>query len=486
MDSTQDGTGEEQVTFILRHDDDLIEYEDFIGLYSSTLPTGPQLAKVAKDVLKRLNLNFSMARAQTYDGAANMASKHKGCGTILKKDNPLLLRFHCQAHSANLVVQAAAQNSELVRKSISIVHELSKLSKESIKVRQCLKQECTDLKYSESLGAAAVTALRPFCSTRWLCRFGPIKAKVDNYPALISGMRKIVKNKVLSTAPAQAKAEGILWSLLKGDTYLGLCAIIKPLALMEQLSLTLQAKEADLDSTEDSLNIVERAIKQFRDAHFQDSYNLTTEIIQRISGMRGMKIPRQRLIDVTATDTDPVEKYYHIQFYQFIDRVSAEISDGFSVGSASCDLRRYQDLCRAFKSGEISAELKKYPEINFFKLKIQMKAFRDETATSSLHDASRAYRNMGPAARKQFEQVFNLMKILLVYPVSAATCEQSFSAFRRVKTWLRNTLHQQRLNHNLVCLIHRSMIRDLSLRNTLNDFTSRTSIRKELFGINKF
>ena len=184
-----------------------------------------------------------MARAQTYDGAANMVGKHKNCGTILKKDNPLLLHFHCQAHAANLVVQAAAESSGLVRKSISIVHELSKPSKESIKVRQCLKQECTDLKYCESLDAAEVTALRPLCPTRWLCRFGPIKATVDNYPALISGMRKIVKNKVLSTAPAQAKAEGILSSLLKGDTYLGLCAIIKPLALMEQLSLTLQAKK---------------------------------------------------------------------------------------------------------------------------------------------------------------------------------------------------------------------------------------------------
>jgi hypothetical protein len=51
---------------------------------------------------------------------------------------------------------------------------------------------------------------------------------------------------------------------------------------------------------------------------------------------------------------------------------------------------------------------------------------------------------------------------LLVCPVSAATCERSLSALRRVKTWLRNTLHQERLNHNLVCLIHRSMMRDLS------------------------
>jgi hypothetical protein len=202
--------------------------------------------------------------------------------------------------------------------------------------------------------------------------------------------------------------------------------------------------------------------------------------------MKGMKLPRQRLIDVTAADADPVGKHYRIQFYQFIDRISAEISDRFSVESSSSDRIKYQDLCRSFKSGEISSELKKYPEIDLMKLKIQMKAFRDETATSSLHDAARAYKDMGPAARKQFEQVFNLMKILLVCPVSAATCERSFSALRRVKTWLRNTLHQERLNHNLVCLIHRSMMRDLSLTNILNDFACRTTRRKQMFGINKF
>ena len=519
MDSTQDAAGEEQVTFILRHvDDDLVVHEDFIGLYSVDSTTGAQLAEIAKDVLKRLNLNISMARAQTYDGAANMAGKHNGCGTILKKDNPLLLHFHCQAHAANLVVQAAAESSELVRKSISIDHELAKLSKDSIKIRQYLKQECSDLQFSESSDAAAVTALRPLCPTRWLCRFGPIKATVDNYPALVSGMRKIVQDKVPSTATGQAKAEGILRILLKVETYLGLCAIIKPLALMEQLyptccplvrfshigsiedaardgpcahgkeqlSLTLQAKEVDLDSTEEAVKIVNNAIKQSRNSHFEDCYKLIGGITSKVPGMKDLKLPRQRLINVTSADEDPVEKHYRIQFYQFIDRISAEILDRFSIGSSTSDLGKYRDLCKAFKTGEVSAELKKYPELDFIPLKIQMKAFRDESGTSSLHDAARAYREMSSAARNQFPQVFTLMKILLVCPVSAATCERSFSALRRVKTWLRNTLNQERLNHNLVCLIHRSMIRDLSLVDILNEFTSRNERRKQLFGINKF
>ena len=49
---------------------------------------------------------------------------------------------------------------------------------------------------------------------------------------------------------------------------------------------------------------------------------------------------------------------------------------------------------QAFKTGEVSAELKKYPEIAFISLKIQMKAFRDESGTSSLHDTRAKFINL--------------------------------------------------------------------------------------------
>ena len=158
--------------------------------------------------------------------------KLKGCGAILKKVNPLILQFHCQAHAANLGVQAAADSSDLIKSSIAVVHELSKLSKGSIKVRQQLQSECEQLAYPDS--GMSVKFLRPLCPTRWLCRFKPIKATVDNYKALISGMEKIVENKLLSTTTGQSKAQGILSSLRKPQTLLGLCAIIKPLALHDQ------------------------------------------------------------------------------------------------------------------------------------------------------------------------------------------------------------------------------------------------------------
>ena len=45
-----------------------------------------------------------------------------------------------------------------------------------------------------------------------------------------------------------------------------------------------------------------------------------------------------------------------------------------------------------------------------------------------------------------------LLKIILIVPVSSCTVERSFSALRRLKTFLRSTMTQNRLND--IALLH--------------------------------
>ncbi|KAI4833261.1 hypothetical protein KUCAC02_016171 [Chaenocephalus aceratus] len=74
INGTQDVSGVEQEAMCIRYvDHDLIPHEDFVGLYEVSSTTGKNLAKVATDVLLRLNLPLSCLRGQTYDGAANMS-----------------------------------------------------------------------------------------------------------------------------------------------------------------------------------------------------------------------------------------------------------------------------------------------------------------------------------------------------------------------------------------------------------------------------
>ena len=166
--------------------------------------------------------------------------------------------------------------------------------------------------------------------------------------------------------------------------------------------------------------------------------------------------------------------------------ISVELKARFSVEGKSVDLGKYRELCTVFKEGEFTKSLRDYKELDYMKLKAEATRFREVTGVSSLHEAKLAYRGMNDMERAFFPQVFEFMKILLACPVSSSTAERSFSALRRLKTWLRNSLSQERLTHNIIAMTHKDYLDVIKLEDVLNCFTSRTDIRKIMFGINNF
>ena len=51
--------------------------------------------------------------------------------------------------------------------------------------------------------------------------------------------------------------------------------------------------------------------------------------------------------------------------------------------------------------------------------------------------------------------VLKLLQLLYVIPATTATAEQSFSFLQRIKTYLRNTMTTQRLNHMMILHVHK-------------------------------
>ena len=67
-------------------------------------------------------------------------------------------------------------------------------------------------------------------------------------------------------------------------------------------------------------------------------------------------------------------------------------------------------------------------------------------------------------------QVFCLAKLVLVAAATNATSERSFSAMRRVKTYLRSTSGQMRTNNLMVLHVHKERTDSLDLVNVANEF----------------
>ena len=66
--------------------------------------------------------------------------------------------------------------------------------------------------------------------------------------------------------------------------------------------------------------------------------------------------------------------------------------------------------------------------------------FKSKYMGNKTADAVRALSKMPPEVRGLFVQVEILVRLLMVVPISSAEAERSFSAIRRLKTWLRSTI----------------------------------------------
>ncbi len=115
IDGTQDVSGVEQKSICFIYvDHDLIPQEILVDLYEVPGTTGGEIARMATDVLMRLNIPLSGLSGHTYEGAANMLGSHAGAQVDLKRQQPLALHVHCGTHCLNLITQSACLASPVI------------------------------------------------------------------------------------------------------------------------------------------------------------------------------------------------------------------------------------------------------------------------------------------------------------------------------------------------------------------------------------
>ena len=100
----------------------------------------------------------------------------------------------------------------------------------------------------------------------------------------------------------------------------------------------------------------------------------------------------------------------------------------------------------------------------------------------TIHDVVRILGGLSSAERVAFASVWTAMKLLLVMPATNASSERSFSALRRIKTYLRTTMTQQRLNSLMVLHVHKEKTDALDLLQVGREFVTGREGRLRTFG----
>ena len=93
----------------------------------------------------------------------------------------------------------------------------------------------------------------------------------------------------------------------------------------------------------------------------------------------------------------------------------------------------------------------------------------------------RVLAELSTAEKVAFSSVLTAVKLLLVMTANNATSKHSFPALRRVKTYLRTTMTQNRLNNLMVLQIHKDSIDSLDLMNIAQEFVAGREGRLRVF-----
>lgn len=172
------------------------------------------------------------------------------------------------------------------------------------------------------------------------------------------------------------------------------------------------------------------------------------------------------------------EDFFRAEFYKVLDTVEQQFEERFS----QADLATLHKLEMVLLTGQVSEVVEPYPELEKDSLRVQLSMFLLKHQVKSSGDAARTLRGMPVEVRGLFDQVEALVRLLLVVPVSSTEAERSFSALRRLKTWLRSTMSQERLNHTAVCHVHKHKMDAMNLREICRQFVSVSERRRNVFG----
>ena len=94
---------------------------------------------------------------------------------------------------------------------------------------------------------------------------------------------------------------------------------------------------------------------------------------------------------------------------------------------------------------------------------------------------SKVFRVMEPNGGACFLQLRKCRSNLITSPASSYEAKRSFSALRRLKTWLRSTMTQIRLIHLVISHVHRDILSELSCQDIAKEFVRSNDARCRVF-----
>ena len=105
-----------------------------------------------------------------------------------------------------------------------------------------------------------------------------------------------------------------------------------------------------------------------------------------------------------------------------------------------------------------------------------------DTSRFDIADLLDFFQSFGNARKLLLSEICTLSKLMLVMPATNAVSERSFSSLKRVRTYLRSTMGEGRLNHLMLLHVHKELADGIDMVEVANLFVGDNQRRSNCLG----
>lgn len=399
---------------------------------------------------EKFNLTDKLV-GQTYDGASVMSGELNGLQMQVKTIAPQALFTHCYAHRLNLILQNSVASIQECKIFFATISGISAFFSKSTKRTNILDSICG-------------RRIPRNVQTRWNFNSRIVNTVLVYRNELPETFEEITQSADFAKDSVTIReAIGYINFLNEFNNLIFLKTFNMIFEQTDIIYSIVQSKTNDILYCKNRIENLVSTIKTYRNNEnkFIEIYNFTVSILGEPSNIK------KRKLNFPDNKTD-CSLYYKRIYYEILDLIITQIEVRFSdfENLKIFDLlnsEKFVNFNKSFPMSLLNRLLQQYPKLfNKEKLENELKVLYSDVVILgvSVELKDRLKFIVTHNLENDVPEIFKLLSLILSLPSTSASVERSFSALKRIKTFARNTMTQERLRSLAMIAIEKDFLCD--------------------------
>lgn len=465
-DETTDVSSKFQMSIILRYVKNANPVERFWGFLCPSDPDAQALTDGILSVIDPLiDQNFDKLVGQSYDGAAAVSAKDKEIQANIKAKYPNAHFVHCYAHQLDVIMAQASSQCNQVRLFFSNIQDVPDFFSNSPE-RVALLDAIVGGKIARSV------------PTWWDFESRVVNVVFEYREELIECMEAIEEGKLGTNIILINQAMSIKRMLQDGRFIFWLTFFQYIMPHVDVLFEELQKRKVDPVELKNAVECFTASMNKIKETKISE---VKEEVEEGVSLELEDQIPKRRRTEAEHGNNRAAA----LEVCDVIIDVAKErfAFSGHLVAASLFFSEKFSEYNIDFPERELTTAVAAYSMLDKQRLKTELSVIYMREEYKSITGATSLLNflisnNLEDALR----EVKKLLEIIVTVPMITTEAERTFSTLNRIKTFLRNSMCQDRLTALAVLSIESEFVKTIPSFNekVMDNFANKTNHRMDL------